>query len=440
MNRRVAVNLTVFALLGAVLAYWAVGNVLQIDLVDRPYTITADFESSPGLQPGFDVGYLGTPIGRVRAVTLDDGGVSVTLAIDKGRHVPEGSSLAVRRKSAIGEPYVDVVPPDDASTDGPFLEAGAHIPRERTSTPLAYAELFDALDDLVSAVPRQDLDTLLHELAVGLDGRSEDLRRLITGSSDALATFADHSELIEEFTANMADLVGTLSDHREALGRGLDNAAEVTGGLAEANADLERVLVEGDSLANRTADLLAASKPAVSCVLGDLGELAVRLGRPDLLGAIQELLATGPAAAQVFTDSGQGGVVANEDDGPYIRAIPPLNVGGDDPVPVYDEVQQLPEVPAVAACPDLDPVPAPAPEGSPTEAATGVGGVTGDSPAVDPGAPEAAAREPASSQQADDRSRFNPFVLVLALLTMALLAAVRPWRWLPWRDRPTPGG
>lgn len=431
MNRRVAVNLTVFGLLGAFLAWWAVGNVLQIDVIDRPYTITADFESSPGLQPGFDVGYLGTPIGRVRHVTLEDGGVSVTLAIDKGRHIPEGSSLAVRRKSAIGEPYVDVVPPDDATTDGPFLEPGAHIPRERTSTPLAYAELFDALDDLVSAVPRQDLDTLLHELAVGLDGRSEDLRRMITGSSDALATFADHSELIEEFTANMADLVGTLSDHREALGQGLDNAEVVTGSLAEANADLQRVLVEGDSLSNRTADLLAASKPAVSCVLGDLGELAVRLGRPDLLGAIQELLATGPAAAQVFTDSGQGGVVANEDDGPYIRAIPPLNVGGEEPVPVYDHVHELPDVPAVAACPDLAPVAAP--DASGTVAASGSGGVTGDSPAVDPGAPQDATSEQASSQQANDRNRFNPFVLVLALLALAALAAVRPWRWLPRR-------
>lgn len=431
MNRRVAVNLTVFALLGAVLAYWAVGNVLQIDLVDRPYTLTADFESSPGLQPGFDVGYLGTPIGRVRAVDLEDGGVSVTLAIDKGHHVPEGSSLAVRRKSAIGEPYVDVVPPAGAGVDGPFLEPGAHIPRERTSTPLAYAELFDALDDLVSAVPRQDLDTLLHELAVGLDGRSEDLRRLITGSSDALATFADHSELIEQFTANMADLVGTLSDHREALGRGLDNAEVVTGSLAEANADLQRVLAEGDSLSNRTADLLAAAKPEVSCVLGDLGALAVRLGRPDLLGAIEQLLATGPAAAQVFTDSGQGGVVANEDDGPYIRAIPPLNVGGEDPVPVYDEVRQLPDVPAVAACPDVDAVGAPA--GSATATATGADGTTAGSPAVDPGAPREEAANPASSQQTDDRDRFNPFVLVLALLALAAVAAVRPWRWLPGR-------
>lgn len=433
MNRRVAVNLAVFAALGLSLAWWAVGNVLQIDVFDRPYTITADFESSPGLQPGFDVGYLGTPIGRVRTVDLEDGGVTVVMAIDKGRHIPVGSSLAVRRKSAIGEPYVDVVPPADASTDGPFLAPGAHIPRERTSTPLAYADLFDALDQLVSAVPADDLDTLLHELAVGLDGRSEDLRRIITGSSDALDTFADNADLIEEFTANMADLVSTLSAHRAELGQGLDNTVAVTGALTAANADLQRVLTDGNSLANRTADLLAGSKPEVSCVLGDLGELAVRLGRPDLLGAIEQLLATGPDAEAVFQDSSAGGVVANEADGPYIRAIPPLNVGGEESVPVYDHPHQLPDVPAVAACPDLSA--ADAPSGSSTATSSGAAGGTGDSPAVDPGAPHDQPGEQASSQQRSDDHRFNPFLIVFVLLAVAALAAVRPWRWLPGRHR-----
>lgn len=432
MNRRVALNLTVFALLGLGLAWWAVGNVLQIDLVDKPYTITAEFESSPGLQPGFDVGYLGTPIGRIRHVDLDGDGVSVELAIDHGRHIPEGSSLAVRRKSAIGEPYVDVVPPEGASTDGPFLAAGAHIPRERTSTPLEYAELFDALDDLVSAVPRDDLATLFHELALGLDGRSQDLRRLITGSSDAVDTFAQHSELIEAFTRDMADLVGTMSDHREALSEGLGNAADVTGALSEANADLERVLVQGDRISNRVADLLATSEPEVTCVLGDLGELTIRLDRPDLYAAIEDLLATAPAAAHVFDSSDDGGVIAWEDDGPYVRAIPPINVGGNDPVPVYDAPRELPAVPAVAACPDRSTTAAPA--GRPTADAGGAGGApTGDSPAVDPGAPVDAPNEQASSNQQDDQHRFNPFVIVLALLAVAALAAVRPWRWLPHR-------
>jgi phospholipid/cholesterol/gamma-HCH transport system substrate-binding protein len=432
MNRRVAVNLTTFAVMGLALAWWAVNNVLQIDVVDKPYTITADFESSPGLQPGFDVGYLGTPIGRVREVTLEDGGVSVVMAIEKGREIPEGSSLAVRRKSAIGEPYVDVVPPEGATTDGPALEAGAHIPRERTSTPLAYAELFEALDTLVSAVPEEDLNTLLHELALGLDGRSEDLRRLITGSSDALDTFAENSVLIEDFTANMADLVGTLAEHRTQLGEGLDNAALVTGSLSAANADLQRVLRDGDTLANRTADLLAGSKPEVTCILGDLAELTVRLGRPDLLGAIDELLATGPAARAVFQDQSAGGVIANEDDGPYVRAIPPLNIGGSgEPVPVYDSPRQLPEIPAVAGCPDLDAVNAPA--GSSVADSAGVEGATGDSPAVDPGAPTDEAREQASSQQQNERDPFNPFVIVFALLAFAAVAAIRPWRWLPRR-------
>ena len=345
MNRRILVNLSVFAALFGVLGLWAIDNVLQVDLADPPYEITADFEDSPGLQPGYDVGYLGTPIGRIRAVDLADGRVEVTMAIDAGRRIPEGSSMAVRRKSAVGEPYVDVIPPDGATTEDPAMAAGDHVPIERTVTPLSYSELFSALDDLVSTVPEDDLATLLDQMARGLDGRSGSLRDLITGSDDALDTFAANAELLESSTASLSRLARVFAEHRTSLRRGLENTEAVTGTLAGARADLERVLDDGSSLATRTADLLDESGGDLSCTLGGLSATAAGLDRAEVRAALGDLLASAPAAAEVFRD-----VVAWEDDGPYIRAIPPLNLGSGDPVPVYESPRVLPEVAAVPGC------------------------------------------------------------------------------------------
>ena len=73
------------------------------------------------------------------------------------------------------------------------------------------------------------------------------------------------------------------------------------------------------------------------------------------------------------------------------------------------------------------------PSGSSVASSGGVDGTTGDSPAVDAGAPQEPATEQASSQQQNDNDAFNPFIIVLALLGLAALAAIRPWRWLPSR-------
>ena len=419
---RILVNLTFFAVLAVSLGIWAVGNVLQVDLRDPPYEITADFEDSPGLQSGYDVGYLGTPIGRIRSVHLGEGLVEVTLAIDDGHEIPEGSSFAVRRKSAVGEPYVDIIPPEGATTDGPVMEPGDHVPLERTITPLSYSELFAALNDLVASVPEDDLATLLDEMAVALDGRAGSLRQMITSGADALDTFAENADLLERSTASLSRLARVFAEHRAAFSESLANTEAVTGSLAAARADLDRVLTDGSSLATRTADLMAGSGDDLSCTIGGLSSVAAGLDRADVLAALADLLETAPAAAEVFRD-----VVGQEADGPYIRGTPPLNVGGMEPVPLYPEPRHLPDVQAVPGC---DALPTVEPPGGATTAGPGGTGAAdgGPSPAVDPGGDRELAADPASSDQDVDDGAFNPLWIVFALLAAALVAALRPWR------------
>ena len=424
MKPRVLVNLAFFAVIGLALSVWAVGDILQIDLRNPPYEITADFEDSPGLQPGYDVGYLGTPIGRIKSVDLAEGRVEVTLSIDADRRVPEGSELAVRRKSAVGEPYVDIIPPEGATVDGPAMAEGDHVPIERTLTPLSYSELFSALDDLVASVPEDDLATLLDEVAAGLDGRAGSLRDLIVGGGDALDTFAENADLMEDATRSLSRLTRVFAEHGESVRQGLANTDAVTGSLAAARADLERVMVDGNDLASRTAALLDGSGDDLSCALGGLSSIAAGLNRSEVVAALADMLATAPDAGLVFRD-----VVAWEADGPYIRAIPPINVGTGPPLPVYEEPTVLPDVAGVADCPALGTNEAPG--GGSTDGPGGRGQAdAGPTPAADPGPDQELATSPASSDQDTDSSAFNPLLAVAALLGLALLAAVRPWRFL----------
>src|SRR5690606_27337320 len=116
-------------------------NVLKLDQIERPYTIVAEFDSSPGLQPNVEATYLGVSVGSVDSVKLRRGHVEVAIHINRGVEIPEGVSAAVRRQAAVGEPYVALDPP--AGDTGKMIDPGSRyrIPLERTSTPLSYGQL-----------------------------------------------------------------------------------------------------------------------------------------------------------------------------------------------------------------------------------------------------------------------------------------------------------
>src|SRR5581483_11737418 len=95
-----------------------------------------------------------------------------------------GLTAAASRQSAIGEPYVALSPPAGYADGGPYLKSGYTITLAQTSVPLSYEDLFASLDHLAAAVQPSALNSLLHELALALNGRADTIRQLIGNTSD----------------------------------------------------------------------------------------------------------------------------------------------------------------------------------------------------------------------------------------------------------------
>lgn len=111
-------------------------------LLDRGYTVRAQFTGSGGIFSGAEVTYRGVPVGRVGAMRLTGDGVSVALEIDdEAPRIPADTVAVVANRSAVGEQYVDLQPRRDG---GPYLLDGASIPRERTRVPLPTTDLVSA--------------------------------------------------------------------------------------------------------------------------------------------------------------------------------------------------------------------------------------------------------------------------------------------------------
>ncbi|GGV39754.1 hypothetical protein GCM10010182_75190 [Actinomadura cremea] len=344
MTRRIRLNLAIFAVLAAVLTVWALRNVLEFDPFDRPYRITAQFERSPGLQPGFDVTYLGVAIGEIGSVRLDEGVVVVTLAIDKGERVPRGASAAASLKSAIGEPYVDLSPPR-GRVDAAPMRPGEVIPVSRTSVSRTYGELFEAVNEAVTGLDPQNLRVLTRELANGLEGRGETLRVTVDGASRLAGTFAQDTRVLDELIGNLSTLTGTLAGKRGELAAGISATAGVTSALADVEKDLARIRDQSPDLVAKFDRLLRESEPALRCTLGSLGAALPVLLSDGNVAALAEGLAWSPQLAKAM----RGAVT-------FVDGEPNLNINFlITPTPIegaveYENLAPLPSIPEIPTC------------------------------------------------------------------------------------------
>src|SRR4051812_41736603 len=176
MSKRTIANLGVFVGVALLFFLWAITSLVNVSALKHPYTLKADFSNAVGLLPGSEVDYLGVTYGTVSAVERIDGGVRVTMKIDSGKKVPADSSANIFRKSALGEQYIEFDPPTGYTNGPPYYAKNTTVPMARTTVPLEFSELLRSASRLVSAIPPDAVNTLVHEAAVGVNGRTDSLR------------------------------------------------------------------------------------------------------------------------------------------------------------------------------------------------------------------------------------------------------------------------
>jgi phospholipid/cholesterol/gamma-HCH transport system substrate-binding protein len=346
MSRRVAMNLVIFGLAFVVMVAWAVNQIVSVDAVDHPYTLAAEFPNAVGLLPNAEVTYLGVEAGVVTQVERvpDIHGVRITLKMQDSAKIPDGSTANVYRKSAIGEQYVDFEPPNGYhGAGGPFYQPGTVIPMSHTTIPLEFSELLRSASAVIDSIDPNDVATLLHEAAVGLNGRSDSLRALTEAGDQLSATLAQHTSAIDRLASNGTALNHVLADHRDDLGQSLNDLRQLSDTLKNAKGDLSVVLDQGSSLLTQTANLVAGQKGNLDCDLKILENLTDETSTDLRLRQLAAVLDIGPRA---FADVWDTRDV--EPDGIWLRVG--LVSNSTNPAPQFVPAKTVPPTRPVPAC------------------------------------------------------------------------------------------
>jgi phospholipid/cholesterol/gamma-HCH transport system substrate-binding protein len=308
------------------------------------YNVTADFAAGGGLYKNANVTYRGVEVGRVESVRLNSTGVDAVMRLNSGTRVPSNVTATVKSVSAIGEQYVDLVPPDHPAAI--TLHDMPKIDRGQTRLGVEIADLLQKSNVLVNTVKNTQLRELLHETFIAFNGSGPELARLIQSArllvDEANADFPQTSQLIDQVGPFLQDQIRSGDDIR-SLSDGLARFTSEVRQAAPQVSELLTVVPPAVDEANTAFSGIRPSFPMLAANLANLGRVGVIYHK-----SIEQLLVVLPALFAAIITAANG---EPQDDGAKLDFKinidpPPCNVGFIPPplirTPADETVREIP--------------------------------------------------------------------------------------------------
>lgn len=265
------------------------------------YGVSADFVAGGGLYKNANVTYRGVAVGRVESVGLNPNGVTAHMRLNSGTAIPSNVTATVRSVSAIGEQYIDLVPPENPSSTK--LRNGFRIQRQNTRIGQDVADLLRQAETLLGSLGDTRLRELLHEAFIATNGAGPELARLIESArllvDEANANYPQVSQLIDQAGPFLQVQIRAGGDIKSLA----DGLARFTWQLRAADPRLRDTLADApDAIdeANTAFSGIRPSFPALAASLANLGRVGVIYHK-----SIEQLLVVFPALfAAIITSAG----------------------------------------------------------------------------------------------------------------------------------------
>jgi phospholipid/cholesterol/gamma-HCH transport system substrate-binding protein len=177
----------------------------------------AIMSDSVGLYVGNPVSQMGYQIGTVDAIEPQGTNVEVKFTVDTNRALPSDVKAVTRSPSILADRTLELV---GNYSDGPKLQAGQCIPRNRSFTPLSISQVIGSATDFVNGVNpagSHNIQDALHGIDQAAQGNGAAINKLLTASSDLLDNPDQAIADLGSVTRNLAKLSSTFVNNRDPL-------------------------------------------------------------------------------------------------------------------------------------------------------------------------------------------------------------------------------
>lgn len=270
ITRLVRVQLVAFVIVSVLGVLYLGASYIRVDrmLGKGIHTVRLQLAESGGIFSNAEVSYRGVTVGRVGQLRLIPDGVEVDLVLDNsGPRIPTDLRAVVANRSAVGEQYVDLQPRSD---NGPYLQQGSVITKDRTATPLPVDSVLLDLDRLVTSVPIDRLRVVIDELYTAMNGSGPSLRQLLDATTQFTRTANEHLPQTLALLRDGRTVLATVNDKSSAIQSFSRDLRLLSEQLNAGDADLRNLIAVGPVVSTELSALIRDVGPGLGDLMADL--------------------------------------------------------------------------------------------------------------------------------------------------------------------------
>jgi phospholipid/cholesterol/gamma-HCH transport system substrate-binding protein len=310
-----------FSCIGLLIYLWhSFGG--PIPLEPQGYRFTALYRDATQLIAQTDVRMAGVDVGHVVDVTQDGDLTRAQIEIDPAdAPIPSDTRTVLRRKTLLGEPFIQLIPGTTEEQGGTMLAEGGQLPLGQTEPSVDLDEALRAFNPPT----RRNLRLIFNELALGvkdqgsaLNGALGNLRPTTEAGAGVFETLASQHRAVHAVVRDSGATLQALSERRGDLRTLLAAGNRVLSTTASRNRELnETVKLLPPTLAQLRPTLALAQQVGTNAgpLLRELGpasrELAPTVSdlhavAPDIRGLMDDLgplLDAAPSGIPAFTQT-----------------------------------------------------------------------------------------------------------------------------------------
>jgi phospholipid/cholesterol/gamma-HCH transport system substrate-binding protein len=220
------------------------------------------------------------------------------MSVSDDYKIPVNTTANVHSVSAVGEQYVDLVPPTDEAKQ--YLHDGQTI--VNGTVPSEVGPALDAANRGLTVLPKDKIDTLLTEASQAVGGLGPALQRLVDSTTAIASDFRDNLPQVNDIIAHSTPILNSQVTSGDAIQQWSANLNAISAQAAEQDAALRSGLQQAAPTADQINAVFSDVRESLPQTLANL-EIVIDMLKRYHKGVEQALVYFPQSAAQLQAGS-----------------------------------------------------------------------------------------------------------------------------------------
>ncbi len=240
------------------------------------YRLTAVFANALNLPASAKVKLAGADVGQMESMVARNYTAVTTIRIMDGVRLPQGSTAELRSATPLGDVFIALKPPSDASPTTPLLNDGDTIGLESTTAAATVESVLSSAAVMVNGGAVRNFTNIINGLGKATGDQGQAFGDIIDKTNGTLSTLVARSDQISTALTETSQLARNLDAKNQALTEVMAAAGPATDALA-VNADTVADVVQQAGDTSKQLEKfpsIAGTDTSGRSVIGDANTIA----------------------------------------------------------------------------------------------------------------------------------------------------------------------